>query len=795
MEPGSSSTLRRRRPLVDTDNVDILRDQGVPIHTNDAFADAEPAAAIPQRPPFPLPSPSNNSTVAFSRLYLSVSLLVALLAIVTAPTGIFGTVAKLKSSSFQEVSSIPETTVEGFTSSSSSSNSPFSNRRQSPRKSTTVAIGNTPSTETKKKHKKISLSDSAMLLFRSLQIQEEPKSGEGTLPHWLRFAEPIIQVYQVVVQERVEMQKRSTVKQQRDNDTNTTLPQQIFRLLKSCLDPGLLKPSSRTLTDIIDKVITSTPRLIAVVNLLMSLTFILHSAVSDWFLGGSAARRTQDWGSTTSSRERLGGYLIFKLLLVSAVVGPDTLNFLILLSWYTILSFLQSLGQQCSATTQHTIHSGQVPDRGVVQLLVTILCADCLAGATCVALFHGAGWSIVLLLTCDCVLLSVDVVANILLHLGQLLDVHHAEIVRQLESQVLQRTGDHSSSDAAYNEDEVVQVDHKLERLEQLQSRRSYVLETTVFGLQLFNHILTIAYFCHIWSQYGIHFSMIDGVIVINLHSAVTAASKKIAERRNMYRINRDMDSMFEDASEIELKKAVSAGDVCCICRGTMTLGTTKKVGCGHIYHTTCLRQVIGRARSMEAARCPLCRASIIDGQHRHHMPQEATGTTDSAQALQPAVATNIGTMVNREVGDTQDNTSSINNRRDGEPLFRFSTDNMLPRWIPFPSLSFEIVQRPTLLNDNAIEEAVGAATNGQQPSLLRRILVVAGFVPMTPEEEAHAIENMLDMFPQYDRDDLLRELRRRGSPELVAESILNGSFTGTRVEPILQATEGHELE
>ena len=35
-------------------------------------------------------------------------------------------------------------------------------------------------------------------------------------------------------------------------------------------------------------------------------------------------------------------------------------------------------------------------------------------------------------------------------------------------------------------------------------------------------------------------------------------------------------------------------------------------------------------------------------------------------------------------------------------------------------------------------------------------------------------------MFPQYDRSDLLRELRARGSAEAVVESVLLGLFTGT---------------
>lgn len=49
----------------------------------------------------------------------------------------------------------------------------------------------------------------------------------------------------------------------------------------------------------------------------------------------------------------------------------------------------------------------------------------------------------------------------------------------------------------------------------------------------------------------------------------------------------------------------------------------------------------------------------------------------------------------------------------------------------------------------------------------------------MTPEEESAALTLLVDMFPQYDRSDLLRELRDRGSAEAVVDSILLGSFSG----------------
>jgi CUE domain len=40
-------------------------------------------------------------------------------------------------------------------------------------------------------------------------------------------------------------------------------------------------------------------------------------------------------------------------------------------------------------------------------------------------------------------------------------------------------------------------------------------------------------------------------------------------------------------------------------------------------------------------------------------------------------------------------------------------------------------------------------------------------------------LDQLVDMFPQYERQDLLTALRTRGSAEAVAESILLGVFTG----------------
>jgi hypothetical protein len=84
--------------------------------------------------------------------------------------------------------------------------------------------------------------------------------------------------------------------------------------------------------------------------------------------------------------EKMGVFLVFKLLLISAVVASDTLDLLILLSWYALLSILRSLAHLCANAIQHASAAGQAPARGVLRLLILVLIGNCLAAAFCVAL-------------------------------------------------------------------------------------------------------------------------------------------------------------------------------------------------------------------------------------------------------------------------------------------------------------------------------------------------------------------------------------------------------------------------
>ncbi len=633
------------------------------------------------------------------------------------------------------------------------------------------------------------------------------------------------------------------------------------KLVKRFVDPSLielanLSSSSRVIgskskvaTEVVDKILSSTPRIVTIINLLLAVTYLLHSIVASLFLGEASMRANEQSeqevgiddptmlgmggggvGASASDRmhrsgrERLGGYLLFKLLLITAVVEPDTLDLLILLSWYTLLAFLRSLAYLAGITTAHTAASGQPPHRGVWKLLVAVLVCDISAATTCAALFHGAGVGMVALLLCDCLLLGLDIMTHLARFTQQILEESHQTYTAELERRqihmyedhrngVIDSMGEAEESDDSETEIQLLsrQIDHEMELAEESHLHHLKVLDNMAFFLELLALIVTMCHFLHVWALHGVTFNLVDGVLALHLHSAVSAFGKKVAERKNHNRIARDLDKCFDDASDIELTKASAAGDVCSICLGTMTMGQVKKVGCGHMFHTQCLREIVERARSIEAARCPLCRASVLDGsqvQANDNMNGTPQGIFFGTMAnIAPILTTPQNNIRNQQDANNPQSPTESETPMVPAPappagqeraLFRLSTEGLLPNWLPIPAFSFEVVRRfpndaggETGNTDPAQPSPAAAANNAtnnqnvepreeqEEPSFWRRFLVLAGAIPMSPEEETMALNQLTDMFPQYDRSALLRELRERGSAEGVVESILSGNFIG----------------
>ena len=72
------------------------------------------------------------------------------------------------------------------------------------------------------------------------------------------------------------------------------------------------------------------------------------------------------------------------------------------------------------------------------------------------------------------------------------------------------------------------QLDRRMELLETFHSKRISILDGVIFAFQLLAYALTVAHFLHIWSLHGLQFTLIDGVLALHLHSALSSAGKKI---------------------------------------------------------------------------------------------------------------------------------------------------------------------------------------------------------------------------------------------------------------------------
>lgn len=267
-------------------------------------------------------------------------------------------------------------------------------------------------------------------------------------------------------------------------------------------------------------------------------------------------------------RERLGGYLLFKLLLIAAVVEPDTLDLLILLSWYTLLSFLRSLAHLAGYSITSAAQSGRPPRPGALRLLVAVMVCNASAAFFCVALFHAAGWNMLLLLTCDCVLLGADAMVHVVRHMGATMEERHRGRIAELEERqvrihVLRRernsnedargheaavevdesmshhsnnSGSNSGSNSTTNEEnndefdeESRQVDREVEVSEATHTRRMSTLDTIIFSFEVFALILSAGHFGHIWVLHGASFGLVDAILALQVNSTVSAIFRKVS--------------------------------------------------------------------------------------------------------------------------------------------------------------------------------------------------------------------------------------------------------------------------
>lgn len=162
-----------------------------------------------------------------------------------------------------------------------------------------------------------------------------------------------------------------------------------------------------------------------------------------------------------------------------------------------------------------------------------------------------------------------------------------------------------------------------------------------------------------------------------------------------------------------------------------------------------------------------MCRASLLNGMHTPHRDDLRHDGNAGGNTTNNNNANNNGPGV--DPGDLQPQAQQPPNNQQpnnaGErALFRFSTEGILPEWLPIPAFSFEVVRRENqaaapnpnpdglqrfLRRGGEVEANTNDTNNNNnnqdgrpQQSFWRRIL--AGAIPMSLEEEALAIEQLV---------------------------------------------------
>lgn len=112
----------------------------------------------------------------------------------------------------------------------------------------------------------------------------------------------------------------------------------------------------------------------------------------------------------------------------------------------------------------------------------------------------------------------------------------------------------------------------------------------------LLQSAIYIGFFIVIMTKYGLPIHLIR-----DIYMAIRSAKKRITDLINYRRLVSNLDQRFPDATPEEL----SGGPLCVVCREELRTNV-KKLPCGHLFHSNCLRGWLEQTQE-----CPTCRAPV----------------------------------------------------------------------------------------------------------------------------------------------------------------------------------------
>ncbi|KAG7235914.1 hypothetical protein INR49_001894 [Caranx melampygus] len=383
-------------------------------------------------------------------------------------------------------------------------------------------------------------------------------------------------------------------------------------------------------------------------------------------------------------KDKFWNFIFYKFIFVFGVLNVQTVEEVVMWwLWFAVLVFLHLLVQLCKDRFEYLSFSPATPlsshARVLLLLVVLLLCCGGLA-TLCGRLARTQGRHTAAFMAAECMLVTVRTTHVMFRYSIHLWDMNQ------------EGSWENKSSYIYYTD---------------------LLMELLLLGLDLLHHVHMLL-FSNIW------LSMASLVIFMQLRFLVQEVQKRIRRHHNYLKVLRNMETRFSVASADEL---AANNDDCAICWDVMS--SARKLPCGHLFHSSCLRSWLEQDTS-----CPTCRLSLNIGdisEGRAELEMRVVAPDNTTPGPGPGA-------------DARPHLNQLNH------FFHFD-GSRIASWLP--SFSVEVMATTNFLG-------VAPATNN--PSQLNSMA-----------------QQIQEMFPQVPLQLILEDLEVTQSLEVTTDNILEG--------------------
>ncbi|XP_067348954.1 E3 ubiquitin-protein ligase AMFR-like isoform X2 [Channa argus] len=267
-------------------------------------------------------------------------------------------------------------------------------------------------------------------------------------------------------------------------------------------------------------------------------------------------------------KDKFWNFIFYKFIFVFGVLNVQTVEEVVMWwLWFAIPVFLHLLVQLCKDRFEYLSFSPATPlsSHTRVLLLLVVLLLSCGGLATlCSRLARSQGRHTAAFMAAECMLVTVRTTHVMFRYSIHLWDMNQ------------EGSWENKSSYVYYTD---------------------LLMELLLLGLDLLHHIHMLL-FTNSW------LSMASLVIFTQLRFLIEEVQKRIRRHHSYLTVLHNMETRFSVASADEV---AANNDDCAICWDVMS--SARKLPCGHLFHSSCLRSWLEHDTS-----CPTCRMSLNIG-------------------------------------------------------------------------------------------------------------------------------------------------------------------------------------